>query len=291
VNAKYYGFYVQDDIRLTSKLTANVGLRYEYTTPYSDKFGQIGYWNGTGTEPATGAKGVFAFTKPGEYQTDPNRNDFGPRVGLAYSLTPETVIRAAGAIFYAPADTEVFPDEGDVNMFAVMRELVRQKYPRVILPEHPRVLDADREQPQNGPIQVVVNSAGIVQLSLIAKRRKLIAINLRGAFLVLSQAAQRVVEGGRIITLSGSVIARSLPTYGPYIASKAGVEGLVNVLANELRGRNVTVNVVAPGLVPTIGALAVRALELPVTAFARVCARPRGRNAPDGLASHSQSTS
>ena len=46
--------------------------------------------------------------------------------------------------------TEVFPDEGEVNMFAVMKELVRQKYPRVILPEHPRVLDADREQPGNG---------------------------------------------------------------------------------------------------------------------------------------------
>jgi len=46
--------------------------------------------------------------------------------------------------------TEVFPDEGEVNMFAVMKELVRQKYSRVILPEHPRVLDADREQPGNG---------------------------------------------------------------------------------------------------------------------------------------------
>jgi hypothetical protein len=105
VNAKYYGFYVQDDVRITSKLTANLGLRWEYTTPYSDKFGSIGYWNGAGTEPVTGNKGVFAFTEPGQYQTDPNRKNFGPRVGLAYSLTPKTVIRAAGAIFYAPADT------------------------------------------------------------------------------------------------------------------------------------------------------------------------------------------
>ena len=76
---------------------------------------------------------------------------------------------------------------------------------------------------------------------------KIIAINLRGAFLVLAHAAQHVVEGGRIIALSSSVLAKSFPTYGPYIASKAGVEGLVHVLANELRGRNVTVNAVAPG--------------------------------------------
>ncbi len=105
VNAKYYGFYVQDDIRLTSKLTANVGLRWEYTTPYSDKFGSIGYFNPTGTETVTGQKGVFTFTQPGQYQTDPNKKNFGPRLGLAYSMTPKTVIRAAGAIFYAPADT------------------------------------------------------------------------------------------------------------------------------------------------------------------------------------------
>jgi 3-oxoacyl-[acyl-carrier protein] reductase len=103
-----------------------------------------------------------------------------------------------------------------------------------------------------GPVHVVVNGAGIMPLSPIAKCDvatfdKVMAINLRGAFIVLAQAAQQVVEGGRIIALSSSVIAKSLPTYGAYIASKAGVEGLVHVLANELRGRNVTVNAVAPG--------------------------------------------
>ena len=47
--------------------------------------------------------------------------------------------------------TEVFIDEGQVNMFAVMKELVRQKYPRAIFPEHPRALDADRERPNFKP--------------------------------------------------------------------------------------------------------------------------------------------
>jgi 3-oxoacyl-[acyl-carrier protein] reductase len=103
-----------------------------------------------------------------------------------------------------------------------------------------------------GQIDVVVNNAGIMTLSPIAKGDvetfdKVIATNLRGTFLVLSQAAQHVAEGGRIIAFSSSVLAKSFPTYGPYIASKAGVEGLVPVLANELRGRNITVNAVAPG--------------------------------------------
>jgi 3-oxoacyl-[acyl-carrier protein] reductase len=107
-----------------------------------------------------------------------------------------------------------------------------------------------------GRIDAVVNTAGIMPLSPIAKGDlelfdKVIATNLRGTFLVLSQAAQHVSSGGRIIAFSSSVIARSFPTYGAYIASKAGVEGLVRVLANELRGRNVTVNAVAPGPVAT----------------------------------------
>jgi 3-oxoacyl-[acyl-carrier protein] reductase len=80
---------------------------------------------------------------------------------------------------------------------------------------------------------------------------KVIVTNLRGTFLVFAQAAQHISVGGRIIAFSSSVLAKSFPSYGPYIASKAGLEGLVHVLANELRGRNVTVNAVAPGPIAT----------------------------------------
>src|SRR5882762_1859453 len=107
-----------------------------------------------------------------------------------------------------------------------------------------------------GSVDVVVHNSGIMPLSPIGKSDvelfdKVISTNLRGTFLVLAQAAQHIAAGGRIIAFSSSVLAKSFPSYGPYIASKAGVEGLVHVLANELRGRNITVNAVAPGPVAT----------------------------------------
>lgn len=107
-----------------------------------------------------------------------------------------------------------------------------------------------------GRIDVVVNSAGVMSLSPIAagdlaEFDRMVAINLRGAFLVLSHAARAVADGGRIVALSTSVIAKSLPGYGAYIAAKAGVEGLVRVLANELHGRGITANAIAPGPVAT----------------------------------------
>jgi 3-oxoacyl-[acyl-carrier protein] reductase len=107
-----------------------------------------------------------------------------------------------------------------------------------------------------GEPDVVVHCAGIMPLfqvsgGNVATFDKVIATNLRGAFLVFAQAAQHVPDGGRIMAFSSSVLAKSFPGYGAYIASKAGVEGLVHVLANELRGRNISVNAVAPGPVGT----------------------------------------
>lgn len=107
-----------------------------------------------------------------------------------------------------------------------------------------------------GSVDVVVQNSGIMPLSPIGKADvetfdEVISVNLRGTFLVLAQAAQHISTGGRIVAFSSSVLTKSFPAYGPYIASKAGVEGLVHVLANEMRGRSVTVNAVAPGPIAT----------------------------------------
>lgn len=114
----------------------------------------------------------------------------------------------------------------------------------------------EKAKAEYGTIAVVVNCAGVMSLSPIGKGDlnefdRIIRTNLRGTYIVLGQAAQHVAEGGRIIAFSTSVIAKAFPGYGAYIASKAGVEGLVHVLANELRGKKITVNAVAPGPVAT----------------------------------------
>ncbi len=98
---RYNAAYIQDDWRVTSRLTLNLGLRYEFISPYAEKFGQIGYMDARATEPVTGLPGVFRWSKPGEYHHDPFYKGFWPRVGIAYQLTSKTVIRTGGGIFSA----------------------------------------------------------------------------------------------------------------------------------------------------------------------------------------------
>ena len=107
-----------------------------------------------------------------------------------------------------------------------------------------------------GRVDVVVCNGGIMRTAPIAGMPpddfdRMLAVNLRGTFLAMSEAARHLERDGRFIALSSSVIAKHSPGYGPYIASKAGVEGLVQVFAQEMRGRAVCVNAVAPGPVAT----------------------------------------
>ena len=98
---KSYSLYVQDDYRVTNHLTLNLGLRWEYITPYAEKFGQIGDFNPTAINPTTGLPGQFQEIKPGGYVENPQRRHFEPRIGFAWQLNDKTVVRAGGAIVYA----------------------------------------------------------------------------------------------------------------------------------------------------------------------------------------------
>lgn len=116
----------------------------------------------------------------------------------------------------------------------------------------------DQVEAAFGGIDVVVNTAGIMRLGPIADFNlddfdKIMRTNVRGTFVVSQQAGRRVREGGAIINFSTSVTRTQFPNYGAYVASKSAVEGLSMILARELRGKNITVNAVAPG--PTATAL------------------------------------
>jgi len=107
-----------------------------------------------------------------------------------------------------------------------------------------------------GGVDVVVNNAGIIQLAPLAESDdalfdRQVAINLKGTFNVLRQAARRLRDGGRIVNFSTSVVGLKLESYGVYAAIKAAVETMTAILAKELRGRSITVNAVAPGPVAT----------------------------------------
>ena len=103
-----------------------------------------------------------------------------------------------------------------------------------------------------GGVDVLVNNAGIMKLAKIADSDdalfdQQIAVNLKGTFNALREAAKRLRNGGRVVNFSTSVVGVKLESYGVYAATKAAVETLTAILSKELRGRSITVNAVAPG--------------------------------------------
>jgi len=103
-----------------------------------------------------------------------------------------------------------------------------------------------------GGVDVLINNAGIMKLAKIADSDdalfdQQIAVNLKGTFNTLREAARRLRDGGRIVNFSTSVVGTKLETYAVYAATKSAVETMTAILSKELRGRNITVNAVAPG--------------------------------------------
>jgi 3-oxoacyl-[acyl-carrier protein] reductase len=116
----------------------------------------------------------------------------------------------------------------------------------------------DATEQEFGGVDVVVHAAGVMILAPLAEfdldaLDRMHRTNIRGTFVVDQLAARRVRSGGAIINFSTSVKKLALPTYAGYAATKGAVDAISLVLAKELRGRDITVNAVAPG--PTATAL------------------------------------
>ncbi|NUS12275.1 MAG: SDR family oxidoreductase [Streptomyces sp.] len=110
----------------------------------------------------------------------------------------------------------------------------------------------DAAEERFGGVDVVVNTAGIMALSPVAEMDldafdRMHRVNVRGTFVVSQLAARRLRRGGALINFSTSVTRLQQPGYAAYAATKGAVEAMTLVLARELRGRDVTVNTVAPG--------------------------------------------
>ncbi|MBW4593997.1 MAG: SDR family oxidoreductase [Brasilonema angustatum HA4187-MV1] len=103
-----------------------------------------------------------------------------------------------------------------------------------------------------GKVDILVNNAGIPLYKLLVDVTeedfdKIFAINVKGTYFACQQAAQHMVDGGRIINLSSSTTVMMMPTYSAYVATKGAVEQITRIVAKELGGRGITVNVISPG--------------------------------------------
>lgn len=100
----YLALYAQDDFRVTDKLTLNLGLRWETTGPWTEKEGRWANFDTRAINPIRGAPGVLTFADDSDTTFEGKRDwtEFGPRLGLAYQVTPRTVFRSAYSLFYMP---------------------------------------------------------------------------------------------------------------------------------------------------------------------------------------------
>jgi 3-oxoacyl-[acyl-carrier protein] reductase len=121
--------------------------------------------------------------------------------------------------------------------------------------EHAVVAMFDEVERELGGVDVLVHSAGIMLLSPLADLDlddfdRMHRTNVRGTVVVAKEAMKRLRSGGAIINFSSTVVKLALPTYAAYAATKGAVDAMTMILAKELRGRDITVNAVAPG--PTV---------------------------------------
>ena len=110
----------------------------------------------------------------------------------------------------------------------------------------------DAAEDHFGHLDVVVHTAGINRPAALADLDladfdEIHRVNVRGTFVVGQQASRRVRDGGSIVNVSSSMVRVAPPGLSAYVASKAAVDALTRILAKELRGRDITVNAVAPG--------------------------------------------
>jgi hypothetical protein len=106
--SSYYGLYIQDDYKITSRLTLNIGLRWDADSPHTERFNRLSYFDYDAPSPIAGKvpgfanlKGAMKFVTPeNRRQVPTDLNNFGPRFGFSYKVNNKTVFRGAYGILY-----------------------------------------------------------------------------------------------------------------------------------------------------------------------------------------------
>ena len=113
---KSYNTYIQDDWKINRVLTLNIGARWEYQTPWTERYNHLAYFNPTAVDPITGRQGVLTFVNNNNrYPSNPQNTNLAPRLGLAYNFAPNTVFRAGYGWFYAPSSGGIGGSPGDLG--------------------------------------------------------------------------------------------------------------------------------------------------------------------------------
>jgi len=115
---KYYAAYLQDDWKATRRITINLGLRWEYQSPWTDRYNQLAWFDPEYPDPLTKAKGLLRFAgrdgNPRE-QTDADKNNFAPRLGIAWQVQKNTVLRAGWGLFFSPGSGGIGAGASDLG--------------------------------------------------------------------------------------------------------------------------------------------------------------------------------
>jgi hypothetical protein len=126
---KAFSVYASDDIRVSSRLTMNLSLRWDFNNPYKEKYGHWSSFELDDFNKSSGFMGTYEFLHNGS-QSFERRQDYynySPHIGAAYKLTEKTVARANGSIFFAPLNMNTwggvpYQQAGDIGFHDVTQE-------------------------------------------------------------------------------------------------------------------------------------------------------------------------
>ena len=127
--SSYWASYIQDDWKVAKNLTINIGLRHEFDVPRTERFNRLSYFDSGATSPIAGQVPANPFFNPSQLtgglvfmdennrrQVDTDLNNFGPRIGASWNVTPRTVVRSAYGIFYMPSHVQAAGHSGSAGM-------------------------------------------------------------------------------------------------------------------------------------------------------------------------------